>query len=90
MFIGEINPFENATSNTMELFNESSVLITTYHLYMFNDFFIDAGIRTIIGRSLIIFTCFNVAVNFGMVILGTLSLLARKLKLGFLEWRKAR
>lgn len=90
MFIGEINPFENATSNTMELFNESSVLITTYHLYMFNDFFIDAGIRVFIGRSLIMFTCFSVAVNFGVVILSTLSLLARRLKLGFMEWKQAR
>jgi hypothetical protein len=71
----------------MELMNEAFVLITTYHLYQFTDFMKDLKMRNYVGTSLIISTILNVLLNMAVVVLTTLALTARKLKLTYLEWR---
>lgn len=67
--------------------NEVFVLLTTYHLYQFTDFMTDLNMRSNVGTSLIVCTILNVVLNLGIVVLTTLALTARKLKLWYLEWK---
>ena len=64
MFVlGETQPMKDKTQNRLELFNESFVLIYTYHLYLFTDFMTDLLIRDFIGQVFIYLAIFNIAVN---------------------------
>jgi hypothetical protein len=61
-------PYHLPIDRDIEYFNEASILICTYHLYLFTDFVDDANTRYQIGYSLITFTCFNVLVNLSLLI----------------------
>lgn len=86
--IGYIPPYIKSTSNTMELTNEAFVLIITYHLYTFTDFTPDVHTREKVGISLMAITIISIGVNFGVVTLTNISLLVRKLKLRYLQWKR--
>jgi hypothetical protein len=89
MVVGLISPFATRTANNMELMNESFILLTNYHLFIFTAFVQDITAQELVGHSLIVVTCTNVGLNFGLVTLQNLALLSRKIKLLFLEWRQA-
>jgi hypothetical protein len=84
---GLTKPMINTTENTMELVNEAFVLIMTYHLYMFTDFMTDLKMRGFVGFSMIAITVLNVLLSIGVVVVATLSIAARKLKLKYLQWK---
>ena len=84
---GYTSPMVNLQANRMELCNETFVLITTYHLYQFTDFMTDPYNRRIVGFSLIIITCFNVILNIGLIVISTMALVIRKLKLKYLAYK---
>jgi len=88
ILIGYVTPFINKKMNTMELVNEAFVLLITYHLYTFTDFMPDVKTRELVGKSLIVVTISSIVVNFGLVTLTNLSLLARKLKIRKLKWQR--
>ena len=84
---GLSNPMISVTSNKMELINEAFVLFVTYHLYMFTDFLPNMEIRRIVGLSLIATTLLNVILSIGVVVVETLNLAARRLKIQFLKFK---
>ena len=38
MYLITVMPFEAKLSNNLEIFNETTILITTYHMLLFTDF----------------------------------------------------
>ena len=85
---GTIEPVTEVTGNRMELFNETFVLLTTYHLYQFTEFMTDLQNRSYTGKSLMILIIVNVLINIGVTVKQTSALAARKLKLSYLRWRQ--
>lgn len=49
--------------NKLEMFNETCILIVSYHLFLFTDFVINAEIRYALGWSLIGVTLSNISIN---------------------------
>ncbi len=61
---GIVKPMSDLSKNRMQLFNEVFVVIISYHLIPLTEFMTDLEIRNnIVGRSLIVVTLFNLAVN---------------------------
>ena len=58
-----IKPFETRLLNTMEIINESSILVAAYHLFAFTHFVEDPEMQYKVGYSIIAVTIFNVLVN---------------------------
>jgi hypothetical protein len=87
---GFTNPMINKMSNTLDLANEAFILLVTYHLYQFTDFMTDLEMRTNVGLSMILFTVLSVLISIGNVVLSTLSLSLRKLKLRHMAWKLRR
>ena len=78
---GTTEPAADRGANSMELVNETFILLTTYHLYQFTSFMVDLQIRGYAGTSLIVITIANVLLNIGVVVFTTLAMTVRKLKL---------
>lgn len=57
----------------MELFNESTIMLCTYHFYFFTDFVPSPDSRYTMGYSLIVLTCINLLGNL-IVMIGTAML----------------
>lgn len=53
----------------MELMNESFILLTNYHLFLFTAFVQDIAAQELVGQGLIVATCMNFVLNFGVVTL---------------------
>ncbi len=61
---GIVEPMTEISKNRMQLFNEVSVVIISYHLIPLTEFMTDLEIRNnIVGKSLIGVTLFNLALN---------------------------
>jgi len=88
MASGLTEPYNTVSANRMDLLNESFVLLTTYHLYSFTDFMTDIDTRNYMGISLIVVTVTSILVNIGIVVISTLSLSLRKLKLQYLKYKQ--
>ncbi len=71
----------------MELVNEAFVLVTNYHLFLLTDFLLDLDMRENVGKSLVVTTCLNVAIDLGVVTIISLAIAIRKLKLKYYELR---
>ena len=69
MTSGLTEPMTDKVSNTMDLVNESFVLLTTYHLYQFTEFMTDLDNRSLVGRSLMLLIIINVVLNIGVVVI---------------------
>ena len=74
----------------MDLINEGFVLLVTYNLYQFTDFMTDVQMRKYIGLGMIVVTVLSVLLNISVVVVQTLALLIRKLKLKRLEWKQSK
>ncbi len=74
----------------MDLLNEGFILLVTYHLYQFTEFMADLQLRSYAGLSMIVITVLSVLLNIGVVVVQTSALTLRKLKLKYLEWKKAK
>jgi hypothetical protein len=58
-----VRPFKEPKQNTLEIFNEISIMIVSYHLFAFAGEGLEADGEFIIGMSMIGFTVFNIGVN---------------------------
>ena len=66
---GVVEPMTEISKNRMQLFNEVSVVIISYHLIPLTEFMTDLEIRNnFVGKSLIGVTLFNLAVNIGLAV----------------------
>ena len=63
----------------MEVFNEMTVLICSWHLLIFSDLITDADIQYMAGWSLVLITISNLLINIGIVLFTSLADLKRKL-----------
>lgn len=64
----------------LEYFNEATIMICVYHLYVFTDFVDNPVTRYQVGYSLIGTACFNVLVNVSVLVYVTYITMAFKLK----------
>ena len=61
---GFVEPMTSVGENHMQLFNEFSVVLLSYHLLPLTDFMPDLETRnTFVGKSLILFTLLNLGAN---------------------------
>ena len=60
---GYVEPMVSLSENRMQLFNEFFVVIFSYHLFPLTDFMTDLETRSLVGKSLIVITLFNLGVN---------------------------
>lgn len=74
----------------MDLINEGFVLLVTYNLYQFTGFMTDLQMRKYIGLGMIVVTVLSVLLNISVVVVQTLALLIRKLKLKRLAWKQSK
>lgn len=68
--------------NRLEIFNETSVLLVSYHLYYFTDFIDDPVLKYEIGWMIIAVTLLNIVVNIGVIVwlvIKSLSVVIKKL-----------
>jgi hypothetical protein len=63
VYVGLVKPYKEPLLNKLELFNEVSTLIISYHLFLFTDYLTDVTLQYQLGYALIVFTCFNVFIN---------------------------
>ena len=60
---------KEVSKNRMQLFNEVFVVLISYHLIPLTDFMTDLDVRNnLVGKSLIVVTLFNLAVNILLVL----------------------
>jgi hypothetical protein len=85
--LGYFPPFSNNIANRLEMINEVFLLLTNYHLMMFTDFLSDTIMRENVGMSLVVVTIVGVVLNLSIVILETVSISGRIIKLTYLKWK---
>ena len=73
IYFGYSLPFHLPRDRWMEYFNEVTILICCYHLFLFTDFVDDVEIRYKIGYSMMAFTCLNISVNLFLIGFETLG-----------------
>jgi hypothetical protein len=83
IYVGHVKPFEIPLLNTMEVVNEVTILIATYHLFLFTDYVEDPNTQYNIGWSMIGVTALNILINMGVMVWSSF----RQLKLAFLKVR---
>ena len=88
--VGYTQPMRDNIQNRMELLNETFVLVFTYHLYLFTDFMTNLELRSTIGKVLVYIVMFNIALNLGAAMLGTMSTAVWRLKIIFLRFKQKR
>ena len=61
-------PMDSNKGNLMEVFNEATILIVGYHLFVYTDFVENADIKWNTGWSIVGVTLFNILVNLAVAI----------------------
>ena len=80
IIFGHSLPFHLPRDRRIEYFNEVSILICSYHLFLFTDFVDDADTRYQIGYSMIAFTSLNILVNLLLLVFTTMGQIVKTLK----------
>ena len=75
IILGYVRPF--TAMNHLELYNECTILVISYHLFTFTDFVDNESDRDGIGYSLVAITCLNIFVNFIIMLYQSFFLLKR-------------
>lgn len=90
IYITYVKPFEIRLLNLLEIFNEYSILVATYHLYSFTAFVPDPETQYQMGWSIIGITVFNMAVNVFIMIyksIQSLKIAYKRIKYKYLMWK---
>jgi len=88
MVIGLLNPYHSKRMTKIELFNESVIMITIYHLLIFSEFVPDASTRFSMGYVLILILAFSVVINMIDIYNGVIKAGYRKWKYSKLRKRR--
>ncbi len=91
IYITYVKPFQLPLLNRLEMFNEYSILVATYHLYCFTDFVPDPETQYQMGWSIIVVTILNMAVNILFMMymtFGALKMAFYKIKYKYALWKK--
>jgi len=73
-------PFSDRVTNYLEMFNECTVLLMSYHLLFFTDFVVDPETKFKYGWSACGTTLFNVLVNLIVIIVSSVKDIIRGCK----------
>ena len=73
IYVGMSNCYALPTKSFFEQFNEVFVAFTNYHLMCFADFVQEQRTRDIVGWSMIGCVSFNLAVNIGFIMFGSIK-----------------
>ena len=79
-------PYKVPAQNYSDLFNEFTVMISTYFLFLFTDYIADPIMSDIAGWALVGLLAFNVTINGIQIIIMTGKNIIFKLKLFYLRW----
>lgn len=85
VYLVRVKPFEYSQMNNVEIFNETCVLIASYHLFMFTNFTSDPAVQYQVGWSMIGLTVSCILANIGLVVAS--SFITLKHTLRRLIWR---
>jgi len=90
IYVTYFKPFELPLLNKMEVFNEFSILVATYHLITFTWFVPEPETQYTMGWSIIGITVLNIAVNMFVMFytsIRMLRLVYRRIKFKYLKWK---
>jgi hypothetical protein len=85
-----VKPFDIPLLNQLEIFNEYSILLATYHLFSFTAFVSDPENQYQMGWSIICVTILNMAVNILIMLyksILSLKIAFMKIKRKYLLWK---
>lgn len=69
IYVGFIKPFKIPFMNKLELFNEVTILVITYHLLLFTNFNPDPITQYYVGYSIMGVTLFNILGNISIILI---------------------
>jgi len=70
LYYGGVQPFETRFRRRLDLFNEYSILLITWHMMCYTDYVVRVDTQWLVGWSMIICISFNALVNI-IIILGS-------------------
>ena len=79
-YISWVRPFLSNRQNKMEIINEVTVLLASYHLFCFTEWIFDQLRRWEIGWSLVLLIGFNVTINITLLIYVAMKKAIQKVK----------
>ena len=83
-------PYHSKNYFFFQNFNECFVMFMNYFLICYADFVQDEETRTTLGWAMIGVVSFNLAVNFGAILVGALLKMCSKLRVKYYMWLKAK
>ena len=88
MYLGYADFFETFGGKVLEMINESVFILIQYQLVLLHNLVWDQEMRMHIGTTIIVLTCFLLALNFTVIIHASLKPYLRKCYLKCLRRRK--
>ena len=82
-YVAYCRPYKDKFMNYCDIFNEYTVVLTTYHLFTFTSWVPDEDTRFTMGKSMIYVIIANVAFNFKILIFAEVKYIMATYKL----WR---
>ena len=68
IYYGGVQPFDTRFRRRIDLFNEFSILLITWHMMCFTDFVLSSDTQWLVGWSMIFCICLNAFVNISIVL----------------------
>jgi hypothetical protein len=79
VYTSTVAPFKSPGSNHVDIFNEATIMVTTYLCIAYTDFIIDNRLKYELGWYVIYIFIFCLAVNFGYIFLRIGLMVAKKI-----------
>ena len=68
IYYGGVQPFDTRFRRRIDLFNEYSILLITWHIMCYTDFVVSSDMQWLVGWSMILCICLNAFVNISIVL----------------------
>lgn len=72
--------------NYSDFFNEFTVMVSGYFLFLFTDYISDASMSDLIGWGLVLVLAFNICINAIQILIVFVKNIVFKIKLNYLRW----
>ena len=87
---GCIRPFKDPNDYFIDCMNEFFILLLIYHLICFADFVKDYQTQTYVGWSMVCVMMINIAINFTIILWGSIGKLYRSCRTKYWQWKLKR
>ena len=67
-YVAAARPFKDRALNFLELFNELTIMMVIYMLFLITDFCTETFVKNMTGYAIIYITIFNMAVNLSIMV----------------------